>query len=130
MAFSHTAVRLCEKEAAAPQEKFLLRILKSEIANREEVRRARFLREGAFPVYKTLEGFDFTSPKLLPSLSREELCSAAFIPEKKNLMLYGPGQLRTKECHPHDQSRVLQVGSDLYRRPDGRGDDRPSRACT
>ncbi len=90
VAFSQTAVRLCEKEAAASQENFLLRILKSEIANREEVRRARFLREAAFPVYKTFEGFDFNSQKLPLSLCREELCSAAFIAEKKNLMLYGP----------------------------------------
>ncbi len=43
-----------------------------------------------FPVYKTLEGFEFTSVKLPPSLSREELCSGAFIAEKKNLVLYGP----------------------------------------
>jgi DNA replication protein DnaC len=90
VSFSQTAVRLCEQKAAAPQEQFLLWILKSEIANREQVRRARFLREATFPVYKTLEGFEFTSVKLPPSLSKDELCSGAFIAEKKNLVLYGP----------------------------------------
>ena len=90
VAFSQTAVRLCEAEAVAPQERFLLRILTSEIANRDEVRHARFLSEAAFPVYKTLEGFDFTSLKLSPALSRDELRSGAFIGEKKNLVLYGP----------------------------------------
>jgi len=90
VSFSQTAVRLCEQKAAAPQEQFLLWVLKSELANREEVRRARFLHEAAFPVFKTLEGFDFTNIKLPPSLSREELCAGAFITEKKNLLLYGP----------------------------------------
>ncbi len=90
VAFSQTAVRLCETEAVAPQERFLLRILKSELANRDEVRHTRFLNEATFPVYKTLDGFDFASLKLPPSLTREELCSGAFIEEKKNLVLYGP----------------------------------------
>ena len=39
---------------------------------------------------RLFEGFDFTSVKLPPSLSRQELCSAAFIEEKRNLVLYGP----------------------------------------
>ncbi len=90
VAFSQTAVQLCEQEADAPQETFLLRIMKSEISYRDESRRKRFLREAAFPVLKTLEGFDFTSVKLPASLSRQELCSAAFIAEKRNLVLYGP----------------------------------------
>jgi DNA replication protein DnaC len=90
VAFSQTAVRLCEQEAVAPQERFLLRILTSEIANRDEVRHARFLNEATFPVYKTLDGFDFTSLKLPPALSKDELRSGAFIGERKNLVLYGP----------------------------------------
>jgi DNA replication protein DnaC len=90
VAFSQTAVQLCEQEADAPQEEFLLRVMMSEISHRDETRRKRFLREAAFPVLKTLEGFDFTSVKLPPSLSRQELCSAAFIREKRNLVLYGP----------------------------------------
>jgi DNA replication protein DnaC len=90
VAFSQTAVQLCEQEADAPQEEFLLRIMKSEISYRDEARRRRFLREAAFPVFKTLEGFDFTSVKLPPSLSPAELCSTAFIGERRNLVLYGP----------------------------------------
>jgi hypothetical protein len=38
VAFSQTAIRLCEAQSVARHEQFLLRILKSEIANREEVR--------------------------------------------------------------------------------------------
>jgi DNA replication protein DnaC len=90
VAFSQTAVHLCEQEADAPQEEFVLRIVQSEITYRDEVRRRRYLREAAFPVFKTLEGFDFTTVKLPPSLSRQELCSGAFVAEKRNLVLYGP----------------------------------------
>jgi DNA replication protein DnaC len=90
MAFSQTAVRICEAEALALQEVFLLKILKGELANREEVRRQRYLREAAFPVYKTLDGFDFACVKLPPALSKPELCSTDFISEKKNLVLFGP----------------------------------------
>ena len=90
MAFSQTAVRICESEALAPQEEFLLKVLRAECANREEVRRQRFLREAAFPVFKTLDGFDFASVKLPPAFSKQELCSVDFIAEKKNLILFGP----------------------------------------
>ncbi|MDI9426688.1 MAG: ATP-binding protein [Spirochaetota bacterium] len=89
MALSQTAVKICEEEAKAPQEEFLLKILKREIANREDVRRARFLREAAFPVYKTFEGFEDSSLKLPLALSSQELMTAQFVAEKKNLVLYG-----------------------------------------
>jgi len=114
MALSQTAIRLCEHEAAASQEKFLLHILKSELANREEVRRARFLREAAFPVYKTLEGFEFTSVRLPPSLSTEELYSGAFITEKKNLVLYGP--VGTGKTHLATALGVLSCSMNLRTR--------------
>ena len=90
MAFSQTAVQLCEEEGTAPMEQFLLNVLRSEMASREQARRARFLREAAFPVYKTLEGFDFASVTLPPALSRDELLSMQFVAEKKNLVMYGP----------------------------------------
>jgi DNA replication protein DnaC len=90
VAFSQTAIRLCEDEGNADRERFLLRILQSEIGNRDEVRHARFLREAAFPVYKTLEGFECASLKLPPALSVADLESVSFVAEKKNLVLYGP----------------------------------------
>ena len=88
MAFSQTALRLCEEGGSSSQEEFLLHVLRSEMANREEVQRARFLREACFPVYKTLGGYDFQNLRLPPNLSRTELCG--FIAETKNLVLYGP----------------------------------------
>jgi len=90
VAFSQTAIRLCEEEGDATRERFLLQVLESEIANREELRHARFLREAAFPVCKTIQGFEFASVKMPPALSQAELKSMAFVGEKKNLVLFGP----------------------------------------
>jgi len=90
MAFSQTALRLCTEECSAAQEEFLLRVLESEAANREEVRKARYLREAGFPVYKTLEGYEYQTLRLPPTLSRADLAAGAFIKDKKNLVLYGP----------------------------------------
>jgi len=90
LAFSQTAIHICEQEGSAAREEFLLCVLISEMANREEVRRARFLREAGFRIYKTLAGYDFQSLRLPPNLSRTEPSSGAFIAEKKNLVLYGP----------------------------------------
>jgi len=90
VAFSQTAIRLCEEEDDTTRQRFLLRVLERKIANREERRHARFLHEAAFPVYKTLQSFEFTSVKLPPALSQVELTSMAFVNEKKNLVLFGP----------------------------------------
>jgi DNA replication protein DnaC len=90
MALSQTAVKLCEEEATAAEESFLLKVLEGEMVSREEARRARFLHEAAFPVYKSFEGFDFSSVKLPPALPKEELLSAGLVAKKQNLVLYGP----------------------------------------
>lgn len=90
MAFSQTAVRLCETDGDARAERFLAKVLRAEMANRDEVRQARFLREAAFPVYKTLDGYEPNGLKLPPHLTRGELDSVAFVAERKNLVLYGP----------------------------------------
>lgn len=71
-------------------EQFLAMVLAAEIENRQGVRKARFLHEAAFPVYKTLEGYDFVNLKLPPLLERSELETASFIGGKRNLVLYGP----------------------------------------
>ena len=90
VSFSQTAVALCEEEANAVNERFLLRVLEAEMANREETRRARLLREAAFPVYKTLDKYENGTVTLPPSLGRKELESCSFVTGKKNLVLYGP----------------------------------------
>lgn len=88
--FSQTAVTICEEEGTAIMERFLLRVLESEIASREESRRSRLLREASFPVYKTLSTYENGSCTFPPTLTRDELETCSFVGEKKNLVLYGP----------------------------------------
>lgn len=90
VAFSQTAVRICKESGDVKMERFLAKVLAAELENREGVRHARFLQEAAFPVYKTFEGYSFDNLKLPPLLSRDELESASFVGEKRNLVLYGP----------------------------------------
>ena len=87
---SQTAVRICKESGDAKMERFLHKVLTAEVANREETRQARLLREAGFPVYKTLEGYDFASLKLPPQLTREDLHNAAFVEDHRNLVLFGP----------------------------------------
>jgi DNA replication protein DnaC len=90
VAFSQTAVQLCEQEATSAQEEFLHRVLLCEMAHREEVRKARYLREAAFPVYKTFAGYETQHLKLPAQFNLNDLQQGQFIREKKNLLLYGP----------------------------------------
>jgi len=71
-------------------DQFLLNVLRSEMVSREQARRASFLLKATFSVYKTLEGFHFTSLTLPPALSRHELTSIEFVTWKTNLVMYGP----------------------------------------
>lgn len=86
---SAKVTELCETEATPRQEEFLHRVLSEEIARRELSRKGRLLNKAAFPVFKSFGGYDFTDIRLPPAFSKEELLSCAFIPEKKNLVLYG-----------------------------------------
>ena len=89
LVFSQKAIELCENEASVSQEIFLHKVMKSELANRQESRRRRLLREAAFPVYKTFLGYEFNNLKLPSNLSREELITCNFVKDKRNILLYG-----------------------------------------
>lgn len=89
VSFSQTAVQLCEEEATLKQEEFLHTVFRKELENREKSRRARLLREAAFPVYKTLEGYDFNHLKFPGGLKSSDLTGADFIKEKQNIVMYG-----------------------------------------
>ena len=89
VSFSQTAVELCEEEATLKQEEFLHKVLHKELESREKSRRTRLLREAAFPVYKTLEGYDFNQLKFPRGLNRQDLIGTDFIREKQNIVLYG-----------------------------------------
>jgi DNA replication protein DnaC len=89
VSFSQTAVQLCEQEATLKQEEFLHTVFRRELVNREESRKARLLREAAFPLYKTLDGYDLNKIKLPGALSRKDLTETVFVQGKQNIVMYG-----------------------------------------
>ena len=80
---------LCEKEATPKQEEFLHRVLSEEIGRRERSRKTRLLNRAGFPVFKSFDGYEFADIRFPPAFDREELRSCQFVPQKKNLVLYG-----------------------------------------
>lgn len=81
---------LCEKEATPKQEEFLHKVMMEEVAQRELARRNRLMSHAGFPTYKSFEGYVYQSVKFPPAFDRQALENCAFIPEKRNLVLYGP----------------------------------------
>jgi DNA replication protein DnaC len=81
-------VKLCEN-AGSLEEKFLHRVFKSELENREVSRKARLLKEAGFPVYKTLENYDFSQVKFPASLRKEDLFDGNLIHQKRNIVMFG-----------------------------------------
>ena len=86
---SQQLVLLCE-DATPRQEEFLYDVLALEVEGRERSRRTRLLNRARFPMPKSLEGYDYSSVRFPPSITREELESCAFISKKTNLVCYGP----------------------------------------
>ncbi|MCY9667948.1 IS21-like element helper ATPase IstB [Paenibacillus alginolyticus] len=87
---SQNAVRLCDLEATPKQEEFLHQVFKEELEHRERLRKVRLFQKAAFPVRKTLEGYEFQALRLPSTLQTDELTSCQFVRDKKNLVLYGP----------------------------------------
>jgi len=87
---SQQAVRICAEEATPRQEEFLHRILSEEMASRERSKKARLLNRAGFPVMKSFDNYEFGCVRLPPSLNKDDLLGCQFIPQKKNLVLYGP----------------------------------------
>ncbi|MCP3776471.1 ATP-binding protein [Paenibacillus sp. MZ04-78.2] len=71
-------------------------MFKEELEHRERLRKVRLFQKAAFPVRKTLAGYELQSLRLPSTLQTNELTSCQFIRDKKNLVLYGPvGKGRT-----------------------------------
>ncbi|AEV30214.1 DNA replication protein [Sphaerochaeta pleomorpha str. Grapes] len=71
------------------QLKWLEETLSEELYHRQDVSKARLVKQAGFPIPKDIRDYDFTHvrfPKLLP---REDLLSLRFIPEKKTLVFFG-----------------------------------------
>ncbi|MBU4491110.1 MAG: IS21-like element helper ATPase IstB [Euryarchaeota archaeon] len=89
VSFSQTAVQLCEQDATLKQEEFLHTVFRKELEHREESRKARLLREAAFPIYKTIDGYDLAKVKFPGALNRKDLTETIFIQNKQNIVMYG-----------------------------------------
>ncbi|ADM70234.1 hypothetical protein GMA19_02429 [Paenibacillus polymyxa E681] len=55
---SQEAVRLCDVEATPKQEEFVHQVFREELEHRERLRKLRLFQRTAFPIRKTLEGYE------------------------------------------------------------------------
>ena len=89
--FLSTAVaQRCGEGIPIQQAEFMMEVLEAEVVAREENKVRNLIRKACFPVPKTFEGYDFKKVTFPPALPRERVMSAAFVPEKENVVLYGP----------------------------------------
>ena len=81
---------ICMEKGTQKQLEFVDELLQAELGLRDENRRNRLIKRAGFPVYKTFEGYGYKAVKFPPAFSREGLESLDFVPDRKNLVLYGP----------------------------------------
>ena len=65
------------------------RTLATELANRENAKRARLLRQARFPVPKGIDGYDFANVRLPDGYDRERLLALDFMDRAQDLVFYG-----------------------------------------
>ena len=81
---------VCREKGTQKQLEFVEELFQEELDLRDENRRKRFIKRAGFPVYKTFEGYSYDSVKFPRAFNREGLELLDFVPERKNLVLYGP----------------------------------------
>jgi DNA replication protein DnaC len=86
---SRNIAAVCDQVEADSYQEYLLKILKQEVLYRETTRKNRLIKQAGFYALKTFHGYSFDEIRLPAELSVNELKEAAFISEKKNLILYG-----------------------------------------
>ena len=93
-----TIDQACEqstRQKQAPQE-FLSALFQQESDYRNERRAYRRIKEGKFPVIKTLESFDFQRAHHLPEVQLRELAEGHYIRQAESIILMGePGTGKT-----------------------------------
>lgn len=75
---------------AESNEEFLLKLLEIELKQREIARKKRLLKNAGFDTLKTFQDYSFDYIEIPKSISLETLKNSGFIPNKENLILYGP----------------------------------------
>lgn len=87
---------LRQNDTEMSYEKFLLVLMKQEIASRESNRQRKRLRAATFPYLKTLNEFDYTKLVHVESAYVNELSCCDFINRRENIvMIGGPGRGKT-----------------------------------
>lgn len=81
---------VCREKGTQKQLEFVEELFREELDLRDENRRNRLIKRAGFPVYKTFEGYSYDSVKFPPAFGMEGLEQLDFVPERKNLVLYGP----------------------------------------
>lgn len=81
---------VCREKGTQKQLEFVEELFREELDLRDENRRKRLIKRAGFPVYKTFEGYSYDSVKFPPAFGMEGLEQLDFVPERKNLVLYGP----------------------------------------
>lgn len=81
---------VCREKGTQKQLEFVEELFREELELRDENRRNRLIKRAGFPVYKTFEGYGYDSVKFPPAFNKEGLELLDFVPERKNLVLYGP----------------------------------------
>lgn len=80
----------CAQEATPKQMEFVLSLLEDELRLREENRKSRLFKRAGFPTYKTFDGYEYRPVRFPPAFDQQSLEQLTFVPEKRNLVLYGP----------------------------------------
>jgi len=68
---------------------FLLKLLTTEVEERERKRRNAYQRAAKFDVIKTFEDYTFEDIKFPKTISVDDLMNLDFVPRRENLILYG-----------------------------------------
>jgi len=90
MMWSAHSIDLLTGEAEDAQLGFLAHAMRTELACRDEARKARYRRQAGFPVVKGFTGYDWSHLSLPPALTRDDIESCAFVTRGENLVLLGP----------------------------------------
>lgn len=86
---TRSVLRRAVGNATPGQLGFLADLLEAENASRAEFRRARLLRQAAFPQNKSLDGYDWSMASFPQDWGREQLMSLEFVDRAEDLVLYG-----------------------------------------
>ena len=81
---------VCREKGTQKQLEFVEELFREELGLRDENRRKRLIKRAGFPVYKTFEGYSYENVKFPPAFNSDGLKHLEFVPERKNLVLYGP----------------------------------------